>query len=84
MDLPTKEIVNALKAVGKHVTGWQTDDGHVLVTALSKTRAAPALAAHHHLDVNSHFNAPCQQLEARSCLPRSRALAPEIGHSQLS
>ena len=27
MDLPTKEIVNALKAVGKHVTGWQTDDG---------------------------------------------------------
>ena len=40
MDLPTKEIVNALKAVGKHVTGWQTDDGHVLVTALSKTRAA--------------------------------------------
>ena len=51
---------------------------HVCASLDRRDPAACALAARHYLDVSSHFNDPGHQLEVRSCLPSSHALAPEI------
>lgn len=55
---------------------------HVHASLDRRNLPAPALAAGHNLDVNLHFTAPFQQLEARSCQPPCRKPALNFGHSR--